>query len=92
MLVKVVFIIYFNFNFKFELQINKFRLQLGISQEQLSIKSGISQSYISKLESLDRIVSPTLTTLCSMGKAFGICPLRLIKCNIDCTVCPIKFQ
>ena len=49
----------------------------GISQDDLAVKSGISQSQIAKLESKIYSHSPTIRTLVRLSKALNICPYRL---------------
>lgn len=53
------------------------RCKEGISQDDLAVKSGISQSQIAKLESKIYSHSPTIRTLVRLSKALNICPYRL---------------
>lgn len=56
------------------------RLKKGLTQDQLSILSGISQSYISKLENEDfKLHSPTLKQIVKLAKVLNICPVNLAK-------------
>ncbi|MCD3211783.1 helix-turn-helix transcriptional regulator [Clostridium botulinum C/D] len=78
-------------NFEFEICIKEFRLKFGISQEQLALKAGLSQGYVSKLESKDRTKSPTLNSVYRIAKVFKICPYRLIICSGSCDTCKLKY-
>lgn len=51
-------------------RLKKYRSQRGLSQKKLSNHTGISQSFISSIESNKQ--SPTITTLERICKAFGI--------------------
>lgn len=53
-----------------------FRLARGLTQEQLSELSGLSQQYISGLEQGRR--NPTVVTLFEIAQALGIKPADLI--------------
>lgn len=55
------------------------RRKEGISQDDLAVKSGISQSQIAKLESKIYSHSPTIRTLVRLSKALNICPYRLAE-------------
>ena len=48
-----------------------------ISQEDLSKKSGVSQSQIAKLEGKRYSHSPTIRTVVNLAKALKVCPYRL---------------
>lgn len=50
------------------------RTAAGLTQEQLSERSGLPQSHISKIE--NRVHSPTSRTLARIAKALGISPLE----------------
>lgn len=53
------------------------RLKVGVSQEALAKKSGLSISYVSMLERGLR--APPLDTLEALSKALGVSPLRLLQ-------------
>jgi transcriptional regulator with XRE-family HTH domain len=53
-----------------------FRLARGLTQEQLSERSGLTQQYISGLEQGRR--NPTLLTLFEIAEALGTTPAALI--------------
>ncbi|MEG1310689.1 MAG: helix-turn-helix transcriptional regulator [Romboutsia sp.] len=55
------------------------RLSKGLSQSQLSKITGISQSYISKLEKPYFVHSPTITQVISISKALDIDPIILAR-------------
>lgn len=55
------------------------RLSKGLTQSQLSKITGISQSYISKLEKPYFIHSPTITQILSISKALDIDPVKLAR-------------
>lgn len=74
-------------NLSFELQIKKTRISMGISQKELAKKSRLSQSYIAKLESNNRVKSPTLNTLKKISKVLNVCPFFLVQCNKQCYKC-----
>lgn len=59
-----------------------------MTQEHLAIKADLNKSYISRLETDHRDVSPTLTTIKDIAKALDICPTLLLPCN--CASCSIK--
>lgn len=52
------------------------RKKKGLSQEKLAEKSGISRSYIVRLEQKDRL--PTLETIFRIAKGLDIKPSKLI--------------
>nr|WP_294122238.1 helix-turn-helix transcriptional regulator [Sphingomonas sp.] len=54
-----------------------FRRARGMTQEQLSAASGLSQQYISDLERGKR--NPTVVTLYELAVALGVEPADLIK-------------
>lgn len=64
-------------------KIKEKRVQLGISQEQLSEMSGVSRSIISGLESGKTTVTTT-ETLLKISKALG--------CKVKDNFLPIKFN
>lgn len=78
------------FKLDFEIRIKKVRISIGITQRQLSIKAGLSQGYIAKLESPYRSKSPTLNTVLKIAKVLKVCPYSLVICNSDCDNCNLK--
>lgn len=70
----------------FKLRIRELRLKKHLSQEELALRSGISQNYISLLEKGTlRTKSPTLRVIERLAKTLDVCPLELLKCNYkDC--------
>ena len=52
--------------------IKKARIAKGLSQKQLSKKTKISQSYLSKLEQQEFTHSPTVTQVLALSKALNI--------------------
>lgn len=65
----------------FKLKIKKYRLIKGMTQKELSEKSKVDQTYISRLEQYDRHRSPTLHVIETLAEALEICPKRLLECN-----------
>ncbi|EKQ51369.1 MULTISPECIES: helix-turn-helix transcriptional regulator [unclassified Clostridium] len=57
-------------------RIREVRLEKKLSQTQLAKKAGISQSYLSELESNKK--SPTLRQLCKIADALGVMPGELV--------------
>lgn len=55
------------------------RRSKGITQSQLSKLTGISQSYISKLEKPYFLHSPTISQIISISKVLDIDPIELAK-------------
>jgi transcriptional regulator with XRE-family HTH domain len=53
------------------------RRKVGVAQEALARKSGLSVSYVSMLERGQR--APPLDTLEALSKALGVSPLRLLQ-------------
>ena len=53
-----------------ELFIRKNRIEKNMTQEELSRKSGISESYISELE--NNLKMPTILTLCKLAEALEV--------------------
>ena len=51
-------------------KIKRLRIQLGLSQEELAVKSGISRVTISKLENGSQAIT-TSKTLSMLGEALG---------------------
>jgi transcriptional regulator with XRE-family HTH domain len=57
--------------------VRRFRLKKGWTQEQLADRCGISQQYISGLESGRR--NPTVVTLFELAQALGVRPVDLLN-------------
>jgi transcriptional regulator with XRE-family HTH domain len=55
----------------------RLRKQKGLTQEQVAERSGISQQYLSGLESGRR--NPTVITLHHLAEALGVTPVDLIS-------------
>lgn len=60
-----------------ELFIRKIRIEKNMTQEELSRKSGISESYISELE--NNLKMPTILTLCKLAEALEVEITKLYK-------------
>lgn len=60
-----------------ELLIKEIRLKNNMTQEELSQKSGISESYISELE--NNLKMPTILTLCKLAEALEVEITKLYK-------------
>lgn len=60
-----------------ELLIKEIRLKKNMTQEELSRKSGISESYISELE--NNLKMPTILTLCKLAEALEVEITKLYK-------------
>ena len=60
-----------------ELLIKEIRLKKNMTQEELSRKSGISESYISELE--NNLKMPTILTLCRLAEALEVDISELYK-------------
>lgn len=60
-----------------ELLIKEIRLEKNMTQEELSQKSGISESYISELE--NNLKMPTILTLCRLAEALEVDISELYK-------------
>lgn len=58
------------------LRIKDIRLAKDIKQKDLAIKSNISQSYLSELESNKK--SPTIRLLCKIAEALDVHPSELV--------------
>ena len=65
-----------------ELNIREYRLRECWSQEELATRSGVSQSEISYIESLEK--SPAINIIEKLGDALGVCPHDLVKFNHSC--------
>jgi transcriptional regulator with XRE-family HTH domain len=57
--------------------VRRIRNERGLSQEQLSERSGFTQQYLSGLERGHR--NPTVVTLFELAQALGVEPVDLIK-------------
>lgn len=57
--------------------VRRIRLKKGLTQEHLAEVSGLSQQYISGLESGRR--NPTIVTLYIMAQALGAAPIELLS-------------
>ena len=55
----------------------RIRKEKGLTQEALAVKSGLSQQYISELETGKR--NPTIVTLYELAQALGINHLDLVS-------------
>lgn len=69
----------------FILKIKKVREMRRLTQDELSKKSGVDQSYISRLEKEERHRSPTLHIIEQLAEILEICPKKLLECN--CKYC-----
>lgn len=76
----------------FELFITRYRIRSALTQTALARRSGLTQGYISKLESIHRNEeqSPTLKCLFKIGRALELCPYELFRCTGDCKTCKLK--
>lgn len=73
----------------FKLKIREHREVKGISQKELAEQIGMTQAYISELESNSRDKSPTLHTIEKIAEALEVCPLDLLECH--CKYCDDDF-
>jgi transcriptional regulator with XRE-family HTH domain len=55
----------------------RLRKEAGLTQEQLAERSGLSQQYLSKLESGKR--NPTVVTLYELATALGVSHVELVR-------------
>ena len=53
------------------------RLAQGLSQEALSLETGIHRNYIGGIERAER--QPTISVVARLGEAFGVAPSELIR-------------
>lgn len=67
------------------LDVKKARKRSQLTQEELSFRTDLSQSYISELETNSKVVNPTLSTINELAKALNVCPKQLLHC--DCAKC-----
>ena len=63
--------------------LKKLRLSRNISQRELSRKTGISQGYLSKIESNENTISPTIRFVCKISSALKTNPYKVAKYFID---------
>lgn len=75
--------------------IRKIRRLKGLTQAELSKRSGVSQSQISSIELGQK--SPTIETLQKIANALCVCPRIFIPCKENCKlrqkcleICPCK--
>ena len=71
----------------FQLYIKEVRKKRRLTQKELAKRCGLTQSYISQLESNLRVTSPTLQTIELIAEALEICPYILI--SYDCEKCNV---
>lgn len=82
---------------QYKLLIRKYRKKRNITQKELANKTGLGQSYISKLENNKLSKNhPTFTTMLSIAKVLDVCPHILVrydyKCNNNCiNICDKNF-
>ena len=55
----------------------RLRREKGLTQEDLAVRSGLSQQYLSSLERGRR--NPTVITLYEIAQALGVCHVELVK-------------
>lgn len=65
--------------------VRKVRKKKNISQTELVKKTGLSQSYISELETNSMVKNPTLKIINQIAEVLEVCPLELLEC--DCEHC-----
>jgi len=70
---------------QFKLYLKHHRIIKNLTQLELARKSGLTQQFISQLESNERAKSPTLRTIEILAKALDICPYLLIE--YSCETC-----
>lgn len=59
------------------------RLKKNISQFELSKLTNVSQSYISKLEKNETVISPTISKIIALASALDLDPVELAKYFIE---------
>ena len=64
-----------------KLEIKSIRKTKGVTQEELSLRTNLSQSYLSELEKHNSGANPTFQTIEIIAEALGVCPIDLIKCD-----------
>jgi transcriptional regulator with XRE-family HTH domain len=57
--------------------LRRFRLKAGLTQEELAVKSGYSQQYLSGLEKGQR--NPTIITIFELAAALGVSHIDLVR-------------
>ncbi len=57
--------------------VKRFRLELGLTQEQFAERSGFAQQYVSSLENGRR--NPTMVTVYELATALGVSPVDLLR-------------
>ena len=57
--------------------LQRFRLERGISQEELAHRAGVDRTFVSRLER--GIRQPTITTLIGIGQALGVSAADLVR-------------
>lgn len=67
----------------FSLNLKHYRKVRNMSQDELALKSGLSQQYISVIESINRSESPTLASIVKLSQALNICPYALLQYNCE---------
>lgn len=67
--------------------LKKVREKQRLTQSDLEKISGVDQTYISRLESIRVIHSPTINTIVKLSKALNICPYALAASFLDKEVC-----
>jgi transcriptional regulator with XRE-family HTH domain len=74
--------------------LRQFRKQKGLSLQELAERSGISLSYLSRIERGERGRLPSLETLLQIGKGLGLTPEEffqiLTASVIECSIPPLK--
>jgi transcriptional regulator with XRE-family HTH domain len=65
---------------RFHLAIHRIRTEKHISQEELALRSDLTQNYISLLERNISKCNPTLEVIERIANALDCCPLELIEC------------
>jgi transcriptional regulator with XRE-family HTH domain len=60
----------------FGLAVRKYRLALGLTQEQLAAKTGIHRTYIGGIERGER--NPTLLMIHRIAESLGVSPTQLL--------------
>lgn len=76
----------------FNLTIRQKRAEKNLSQEELALRSGYSQNYISLLEKGKiRTRHPTLKVIWKIAEVLECCPLTLLECTCNyCDNCKSK--
>lgn len=69
---------------EYELLIKQMRILRRMTQAELARKAKVRQPYISQLESIHPVKSPTLRILFNIAVALDVCPHILVRYNINC--------